>query len=172
MATSVVSNGRLRQAIAAGETLPAGWALDDEGKVTTDPKKASVILPLGGPKGSGLSLMFECLTGILAASPLLIMWADPARPKTNKQSALLIVLNVETFRPLSEFRRDIGALAAALRKLPLQQGFDEVLMPGERGEGRAAERRAKGVPLPPALWKELTDIAHGLGVTTPKPLNS
>jgi ureidoglycolate dehydrogenase (NAD+) len=172
MATSVVSNGRLRQAIAAGETLPEGWALDDEGKVTTDAKKASVILPLGGPKGSGLSLMFECLTGVLAASPLLIMWADPARENTNKQSAMLIVFHVETFRPLADFRRDVGELAAAIRKLPLQQGFDEVLMPGERGERRAAERRANGIPLPPALWKELGDIARGLGVETPKPLTS
>jgi ureidoglycolate dehydrogenase (NAD+) len=170
MATSVVSNGRLRQAIAAGETLGEGWALDDEGKVTTDPKKASVILPLGGPKGSGLSLMFECLTGILAASPLLIMWADPARQKTYKQSAVLIALNVETFRPLADFRRDVGELAAAIRKLPLQQGFEEVLMPGERGERRAVERRAKGIPLPAGLWKELTNIARSLGVETPTPL--
>jgi ureidoglycolate dehydrogenase (NAD+) len=131
-----------------------------------------VILPLGGPKGSGLSLMFECLTGILAASPLLIMWADPERQRTNKQSAMLIVLNVETFRPLSEFRRDVGDLAEALRGMPLQQGFGEVRMPGERGEGRAAERRTKGIPLPPALWKELADIAHRLGVTTPRPLAS
>jgi len=31
---AVVSNGRLRQAITAGETLPEGWALDGEGNVT------------------------------------------------------------------------------------------------------------------------------------------
>jgi ureidoglycolate dehydrogenase (NAD+) len=170
MATSVVSNGRLRQAIAAGETLPEGWALDGEGNVTTDPKKAKVILPLGGPKGSGLSLMFECVTGILAASPLLIMWADPARQKTHKQSAMLIALNVETFRPLADFRRDVGELADAIRKLPLQQGFADVLMPGERGDKRAAIRRAEGIPVPAALWKELTDIARRLGVAPPTPL--
>jgi ureidoglycolate dehydrogenase (NAD+) len=172
MATSVVAAGRQRQAAAAGETVPEGWALDNEGNVTTDPKKAAAILPLGGPKGSGLSLMFECLTGILAASPLLIMWADPARQQTHKQSAMLIVLDVETFRPLADFRRDVGELAAAICKLPLQQGFDEVLMPGERGDRRAAERRAKGVPLPAPLWKELTDIARALNVETPTPLAS
>src|ERR1700722_2509918 len=170
MATSVVSNGRLRQAIAAGETLPEGWALDGEGNVTTDPTKAKVILPLGGPKGSGLSLMFECITGILAASPLLIMWADPARRKTVKQSAMLIVLDVETFRPLADFRRDVGELADAIRKLPRQHGFADVLMPGERGDKRAAVRRAEGIPVPAGLWKELTDIAHRLGVVPPTPL--
>jgi LDH2 family malate/lactate/ureidoglycolate dehydrogenase len=57
-----------------------------------------------------------------------------------------------------------------IRKLPLQQGFDEALMPGERGERRAAARRAEGIPLTPALWKELSDIARALGVTAPAPL--
>ena len=170
MATSVVSNGRLRQAIAAGETLPAGWALDGDGNVTTDSRKAKVILPLGGPKGSGLSLMFECVTGILAASPLLIMWADPAQRKTVKQSAMLIVLDVETFRPLAGFRRDVGELADAIRKMPLAHGFAQVLMPGERGAKRAAIRRAEGIPVPAALWKELTEIARKLDVTMPTPL--
>src|SRR5579864_6889650 len=64
LATAVVSNGRLRQAVRAGEAIPPDWALDVDGNATTDPAKAAVILPLGGPKGSGLSFMFECLTGI------------------------------------------------------------------------------------------------------------
>jgi ureidoglycolate dehydrogenase (NAD+) len=82
------------------------------------------------------------------------------------------VLNVEMFRPLADFRRDVSDLAAVIRKLPLQQGFDEALMPGERGERRAAKRRAEGIPLPPALWKELTGIAASLGVETPTPVPS
>jgi ureidoglycolate dehydrogenase (NAD+) len=54
-----------------------------------------------------------------------------------------------------------------LRAQPLQDGFDEVLMPGERGTRCAAERRAKGIPLPAALWSELGDIARALRVTLP-----
>ena len=57
--------------------------------------------------------MFECITGILATSPLLIMWADPARRKTVKQSAMLIVLDVETFRPLQpKFFRPVTSTSA------------------------------------------------------------
>ena len=167
LATGVVSNGRLRQAIGAGEPIPHGWALDADGKGTTDPAKASVILPLGGPKGSGLSFMFECLTGILAAAPVLTMFATPATPRRHRQNAMLIVLDVETFRPLAEYRRDIGELTAMIRGLPRQEGFDEVLMPGERGGRCAAERRANGIPLPAALWKQLRDIASTLGVAAP-----
>ena len=80
---------------------------------------------------------------------------------------MLIVLDVETFRPLAEYRRDIGELTAMIRGLPRQEGFDEVLMPGERGGRCAAERRANGIPLPAALWKQLRDIASTLGVAAP-----
>ena len=152
LATAVVSNGRLRQAVRAGEAIPPDWALDAEGNATTDPAKAAVILPLGGPKGSGL---FECLTGILAAAPVLTMFAVPATPRPHRQNAILIALDVATFRPLEDYRRDIGELVAMLRAQPLQHGFDEVLMPGERGTRCAAERRVKGIPLPRALWTEL-----------------
>jgi ureidoglycolate dehydrogenase (NAD+) len=171
LATAVVSNGRLRQAVRAGEPIPPGWALDAEGKATTDAAKAAVILPLGGPKGSGLSFMFECLTGILAAAPVLTMFAAPAAaatPRRHRQNAILIALDVAAFRPLEDYRRDIGALAAMLRSQPLQEGFDEMLMPGERGGRAAAERRAKGIPLPASLWTELGGIARALGVSVPQ----
>jgi ureidoglycolate dehydrogenase (NAD+) len=167
LATGVISNGRLQQAIAAGEALEPGWALDGEGRVTTDPKKAKVILPLGGPKGSGLSFMFECLTGILAASPVLTMFATPEAPKRHSQNAMLIVLDIASFRPLADYRRDIADLTAMIRGQPLQEGFTEALMPGERGARRAAERGRDGIPLPAALWKQLQDIAASLGVAAP-----
>jgi len=170
LATSVVSNGRLQQAIRAGEQLPHGWALDRDGKITTDPAKASVILPLGGPKGSGLSFMFECLTGILAAAPVLTMYATSATRKRHMQNAMLIVLDIASFRPLADYRRDVGELTDMIRHLPLQEGFTEALMPGERGGRCAAERRANGIPLPGALWKQLKDIAKSLGVTAPAPM--
>jgi ureidoglycolate dehydrogenase (NAD+) len=168
LATAVVSNGRLRQAARAGEAIPLGWALDAQGEGTTDPAKAAVILPLGGPKGSGLSFMFECLTGILASAPVLTMFASPSAPRRHRQNAMLIALDVAAFRPIEEYRRDIGELTAMLRAQPLQAGFAEVLMPGERGTRCAALRRAKGIPLPAALWTELGGIARAVGVTRPE----
>ena len=55
-----------------------------------------------------------------------------------------------------------------IRKLPLQQGVEETLTPGKRGERRAV-RRALGIPPPAALWKELTDIARRRRVRPPAP---
>src|SRR3981081_1384594 len=65
MATSITAAGRIRQAAAEGKPIAEGLAIDAEGKPTTDAAKAVTLLPLGGPKGSGLSLLFECLTGVM-----------------------------------------------------------------------------------------------------------
>src|SRR5262249_50816136 len=64
MATGVVARGKLVQAKKTGRPIPPGWALDRDGNPTTDPQAALIPLPLGGPKGSGLSLMIELVTSL------------------------------------------------------------------------------------------------------------
>ena len=71
MATSVAAGGKLNLAIDKGVSIPEGWAMDKGGKPTTDPNLAHILIPAGGPKGSGLAMMFECLTSIMAGNPLL-----------------------------------------------------------------------------------------------------
>src|SRR5712691_9023190 len=106
MATSVTAAGRIREAAAQGKPLPAGVAIDADGKPTTDAGKVATLLPLGGPKGSGLSLLFECLTGVLAGTPILTARAGLTEPPVPQQNAMVIAFNVANFRPLAEYRRD------------------------------------------------------------------
>jgi len=80
MATSVVSMGKLNQAKRTGEPIPEGWALDKDGNPTTDPQAAQIPLPMAGPKGSGLSLMIECITSLVAANPCSpSLWKAPQK---------------------------------------------------------------------------------------------
>ena len=69
MATSVAARGKLDVAEDKGIAIPLGWALDKDGKPTTDPKASTVLLPAGGGKGSGLAMLFECLTSLFVANP-------------------------------------------------------------------------------------------------------
>jgi LDH2 family malate/lactate/ureidoglycolate dehydrogenase len=103
---------------------------------------------------------------------VLTMYAAPATPKRHMQNAILIVLDIAAFRPLADYRHDIGDLTDMIRRQPLQEGFKEALMPGERGGRRAAERRTKGIPLPETLWRHLGEIAESLGVYMPSPTTS
>jgi ureidoglycolate dehydrogenase (NAD+) len=168
MATSVTAAGRIRQAAAEGKPIPEGAALDADGKPTTDGAKASILLPLGGPKGSGLSLLFECLTGVLAGTPIITALAGLTGPTVPMSNAILIVFNITNFRPLADYRRDVGLLIQVVKSLPRREGFDELMLPGERGGREAELRRRDGIPLPPKLWRELGEIAQALGIAPPQ----
>ena len=71
-AQSAVSRGRIKLAEVAGEPIPLGWALDGDGRPTTDPTAAlaGALLPFGGYKASGLALAVEGMTGVLAGGEL------------------------------------------------------------------------------------------------------
>ena len=72
LAQSAVSRGRIKLAELAGEAIPAGWALDPDGRPTVDPAAAlaGALLPFGGYKGYGLAFAVEVLTGVLAGDEL------------------------------------------------------------------------------------------------------
>jgi len=160
MASSVISLGKLMQARKAGRPLEPGWAIDADGAATTDAGKAAMVLPLGGAKGSGLSLMIECVASLLSGSPI-ISEALEGSPegRRHKQNALLVAIDIARFLPLADFRAEIGRLSAVLKALPLAAGTAEILLPGERGYRSMGERRAGGVPLADKAVAELAELA-------------
>lgn len=170
MSTSVTAAGRVQQAAAEGRAIPDGIAIDAEGRPTTDAGRAAAMLSLGGAKGSGLALMFECLTGILAGAPIVAALDAAAGGKPATQNATIVVFNIANFRAVLDYRRDIQRLKDRIKALPRRDGFDEVLLPGERGDCEAQRRRTAGIPLPPGLWAELGVIAEATGVAPLRPL--
>jgi ureidoglycolate dehydrogenase (NAD+) len=172
MATSTISNGKILQARATGETLPEGTVLTAEGEATTDPRKAEILLPLGGPKGSGLALMFEMLASVLAAAPIQARALGPEKRTRHTNNTAIIAIDVATFRPLGEFVHDADALASIIKALPRQSGFNEITLPGERSGRTEAARRKSGIPIPAKLWNELEAIAKADGVRMPETLSA
>lgn len=73
MATSVVAKSKFKEYKSAGRALPEGWALDADGKPTTDPDEAlrGLILPMAGFKGYGISMMIDILSGVLSGAAYL-----------------------------------------------------------------------------------------------------
>lgn len=70
MSLSKVARGKVMLANQQNEKIPEDWAIDNEGKPTTDPKKALAgsMLPIGDAKGSALALMVEILAAGLTGS--------------------------------------------------------------------------------------------------------
>ena len=171
MATSAVSLGKLILARKTNTPLEPGWAIDAAGNSTTDPAKAALTAPLGGPKGSGLALMIECLASLLGGNPIISeALQDKGEGGKHRQNAMLIAIDISRFVDLATFRTEVGALVSALKGLPLAADSQSILMPGERGYGTMKKRLQNGIPLPPPIVTELTAIATKLNVKPLSPL--
>ena len=165
MATSVVSMGKLNQAKRTGEPIPEGWALDKDGKPTTDPQAAQIPLPMAGPKGSGLSLMIECITSLAAANPLLAESLEGTpEGRRHRQNGFVMAIDLAQFGDPGRFRREVDRLVKALKSLPVDPQAGEILMPGERGRRTFQSRSRDGIPIPRAVYDELQTLANRLGV--------
>ena len=156
MGSGMVSMGKLMQARRSGEPLPEGAALDRSGNPTVDGRAASIPLPLGGPKGSGLALMFECLASLISSNPI-IAEALEGTPKGRRhyQNGAAMAIDIARFVPTEKFTAEVARLSRDVKALPAQHGA-EILMPGERGH-RAARREEPDIPA--ALLKEIRGLA-------------
>ncbi|HKA40192.1 MAG TPA: Ldh family oxidoreductase [Burkholderiales bacterium] len=162
MATSIVSLGRLAQARRAGQPIPEGWALDGAGKPTTDPQRAEIPLPMGGPKGSGLALMVELLTSVLVGNPILAGTVGRPGRARHRQNGFALAIDVSRYGDPAVFAREVEQLVAALKVLPAAAGVD-ILVPGERGARTYEQRSREGIPVPAAIRDELNAAARLVG---------
>lgn len=141
MATSVVAFGKIRRAQRRGEDIPADWALDADGNPTTDPARAieGVVLPMGGPKGSGLGLMMEVLAGVMSGSAFGGEVRNQNSDFTAPQNVghAFIAFKPDGFLPMEDYRRRAAELIERAKASPKAQGVQEIHMPGER-ENQAA----------------------------------
>ncbi|GAB2444197.1 Ldh family oxidoreductase [Streptomyces incanus] len=149
MATATIALGKIRQAKAKakakanGTPLPEGAAATADGTPTTDPAQAVMPLPLGGAKGSGMSLAFELLTSVLVGAPILAAFRseDPAGRK-HRQNALFTALDPAAFDDPEAFVGAVDTTPAAVKGLPVAGGRRGGVPP--RGAQRRHGRRARG----------------------------
>jgi ureidoglycolate dehydrogenase (NAD+) len=116
--------------------------------------------------------MFELFASVLAAAPIQSRALGPEKRTRHTNNTAIIAIDIETFRAMADFTHDTDMLADTLKGLPRQKGFEEILMPGERGDRTEAARRKSGIPIPAALWTDLDAIAKSLKVAMPTPLSA
>jgi ureidoglycolate dehydrogenase (NAD+) len=160
IATSAAAHGQIYKALRREQPIPLGWALDAEGRPTTDPQAAmgGVLLPFGGHKGYGIGMLVDLLTGALAGSTigLGVRQQDPDR-LAGGQAFFMLAINVAFFTEAATYRAKVDELVAQAKSIKPAEGFQEVLLPGEL-EWRAAQQRLKeGIPLYPVDWAAMTD---------------
>ena len=168
MATSVAAGGKLRLAVDKGVPIPEGWALDKDGNPTTDARRAVILLPFGGPKGSGLAMMFETLTSLVVDNPLLEpVLARQEGATRHRQNSVVAAIDIATFTGVEGYRDHVDNLIDGLKRLPRAAGTEEIMVPGEPEDRCAEERRRQGIPLPEGTVRNLRAVAARFDVKLP-----
>lgn len=170
MATSVIAAGKIHVAHNKGERLPDGCLLDNRGRPTRDPADffadpPGAILPFGGHKGSGLSLICEVLAGSVGGGAS----SHPDNPTADRlvNSMLSVLLDPGRFSSESAYGADLRRLVDWVSASPPMDPTGEVLLPGDLERRTKVKRLADGIPLDDTTFKELRDAAKSVGVVDP-----
>jgi ureidoglycolate dehydrogenase (NAD+) len=169
MATSQVAVNRVLNARDEGREIPPTWGVDAAGRPTTDPEAVTAVVPLGGYKGTGLAIMVEVLSGVLAGAALTgqIAALHTATDRPQDLGHFHLALDPEAFGGRAAFEARLAGLLAELEAAPAAAPGGEVLLPGEPEARERARRERDGVPLTPPVAAGLRALGRRLGVPEP-----
>lgn len=155
LALAVAARGKIVAAKTTGERIPDDWAVDAEGRPTTDPVAALAgsLLPIGGAKGSALALMIEVLCGCVVGASFgweaSSLFEDQGGPPNLGQ--LLIALEPERLSG-GAYRARMADMLAAIRD------EDGVRLPGSRRLELRRRALVEGVEIPLALHRQIAAL--------------
>lgn len=167
MTAAVSSGSKVISARQRGEKIPEGWILDKDGKQTTDPNdffKGGSFLPVGGVvphKGYALCFMIEALADVLSGMEFR---EEPGRPWPIIDGCFMAVFNVEAFRPLIDFKRDLGQFLEWVKSSRPAEGSPGVFYPGERSSLNRKRAEKEGIDIPQFILERVLKHAKAYGV--------
>ena len=174
MATTVAAYGKVKAKAQRGEMMPEGWMIDRQGKPLLDPTKSDegFLLPIGGYKGYGLSLIVGILAGTLngAAMGSQVIDFNKDFSTTTNTGQAIAVIDPAAFGDIVEFKQNVDRLVRELREAQRMPGVDRIWLPGEQSRLRRIDNQKHGVLLAPSLVKQLNDLASQLHIDAISPL--
>ena len=135
MALSATAMGKIRLAAAAGRRIPDDWAVDSQGRPTTDPTAAinGMLLPAAGPKGFGLAFVIDLLCGGLSdgavGAEVRPLYGDPAEPY--RCSHFFLAIDAGHFPAGERFAQRVRDQAIRVSGSKRGPGGERVYAPGE-----------------------------------------
>lgn len=156
MGTSQVARGSVVAAQRAGRPIPEGWAVDADGRPTTDPTAGlgGSMVPMGGDKGFALALVVELLAAALSGAAIGPAVGDRWGSPTNFGHAFWVI------------DPDAAAGGFAARAQGVVDDLHQLgaRVPGERRRAERERREREGVEVPDNLRAEL-EQAFGTALT-------
>jgi len=178
MATSVVPRGKLEVYNREEKPLPDGWAVDENGLVTTDSAKVlnnllkrlgGGILPLGGEgelysgyKGYGMAIFVDILCGVLSGGAYanLVNKSKDGKPAPANVSHFLMAIDIESFIDLETFTSNMDDLMDRLQNSEKAQNREHIFIHGEKEYIKYEKHEKEGIPLQDKVYDTLKSIAQ------------
>ncbi len=167
MATSVTTFNRIRQLRDERRPAPEGVGANREGIETTNPDDITMLLPIGGYKGYGLSMAVEVLCSLLTGMPY-----GPHIPKMFEapMSAhrflghFVIAMRIDRFHDKEAFKERLSQMVHELRSEPRLDKRTPVQVAGDPEKRSAVERKKKGIPFTLREFKAFKELSREYGV--------
>jgi LDH2 family malate/lactate/ureidoglycolate dehydrogenase len=159
MSTASVSMGKILDYATKSIPIPLGWAVDDAGMPTSDPRAASAgaISPFGGAKGYALGIGLEAMVGVLTQSALgtSIRGTLDSEHECSKGDVFVAIclerLGLTHLLPeLDIYFDDVRASGNA--------ADTRIGIPGDRARSVRQRRMAEGIPLHSKVWEQTLQL--------------
>jgi LDH2 family malate/lactate/ureidoglycolate dehydrogenase len=170
--TSVAARGKIIAAAQRKSPIPEGWAIDPQGRPTTDAQAAlaGAVLPFGGAKGSAISFIVDILCGVLTGAGFALHLNTLENLKAEQGLGQLFgAFRTDLFISAAEFAGRMDEELRMLKSSPPAPGTSRVLAPGEVEAAAESRNRELGIPLPENVREQLVDLGVKLGVDFPFP---
>lgn len=173
MTPTVVARGKIRKAAREGRTIPEDWGLDANGAPTTDPNavlSGGALLPIGGAKGAGLSMMLDIFCGVFTGArfggDVGNQFTDMERPQG--VGHFILVMRPDLFLTADDVYSRMSVLAKRVKTAAKAPGIDETFFPGEQSSRREAEAHASGVTYRMIDIAPVLEVVRAAGGNVPK----
>jgi LDH2 family malate/lactate/ureidoglycolate dehydrogenase len=167
-ATSQVAFGKIAVASLEGEKIPEEWALDENGSPTADPNEAmkGMVVPFGGYKGSGLAVMVNALTTVLAGAEIFASYTPGAQDNSGGEGVgyFFAALDIGQIQDAASFKERIDYMIDGLKASRKRPGVEEIYMPGELEYLRKQKHLERGIGVRRGVYDALREAAGALGV--------
>ena len=175
-AMSSVSHGRVVLSARDRVSMADDPLVGTDGVRTGDPiplivdpmsrnsEQLGAILPLG-PKGMGWLLFVDVLAGIASGGTTgKNVPHDPTPDEPWTGGFFLMAVNVGNLQPLDEFKAKVDEMIRNVKESETAEGFDEIVLPGERAQLEYERRSREGVPVREEHWEQVVRIGKEVGV--------
>lgn len=167
MATSIVTFNKIRQLREAKVPAPIGVGANKDGIETTDADEITMLMPVGGYKGYGLSMAIEILCSLLTGMPygphIPKMFEAPMSEKRNL-GQFVSAMRIDCFQDKDVFKERLSLMIKELRSEPAMDNDVPVQVAGDPEKMTALNRSRSGIPLTRIEYDAFKDLSKEYGV--------